>query len=501
VGRVAVVALACCALAYASLPQGVGWNQSAHFALVRSLAHGHATVDQYTNETGDLAWYHGHYYSTKAPGLALLTLPLYVVLERTHALSLATKVSRTHDVRVGGLWVLGLLGTVLPGIAILLLVRRLGDELEPGYGTAAAVTIGLGSLLLPYGTLFFDHELSASLGLGAFAVAFLRPDRSWLAGVLAGLAIVSEYTLGMTAVAIGLYVLWRAGGRRFVAYVAGGALGVLPLFVFNQLVYGSAFHLSYQDAILVQGKTGHDVLGANAQGFFGVSVPSLHTGVDLLFSHIGLLTLGPVVAAGAAGWVMSRRRAEAVLVLGLSLAFVVVNSGYVVPFGGFTPGPRFLVPILPLLGIGLAPAFRRSPLLTTALAAPSIAAMVAITITAPDLAHDGTWFHRLEAAQFEYRGWHPIVPLCVLAALALVFVIRATGMPRIRRTDAAAAAVAFAGWLLLAVFAHRLLDDRAWSRPASAAVVAAAAVAVATAAWWVRTRGLRGTLRVTPQPS
>jgi hypothetical protein len=488
VGRVAVVALACCALAYASLPQGLGWNQNAHYALVRALAHGHANVDRYHRESGDLAWFHGHYYSTKAPGLALLTVPVYVVLDRSGALALTARVSSARDAADAAVWALGLVGCVLPGLVILLLVRRLGDELEPGYGAIAAVTIGLGSLLLPFATVLFDHLLSGCLGLAAFTVCFLRRDRAWLAGVFAGLAIVCEYTFGLYAVALGLFVLRTAGARRFVQFAAAGVVGVLPLFVFNQVVYGSAFHLSYADAIKTTGRSGHDVLGANAQGFFGVAVPSFHTAVDLLFSHIGLLTLAPLAAAGAIGWILSRRRVEVLFVLGLTLAFLVVNSGYVDPFGGFSPGPRFLIPVLPLLGVGLAPAFRRVPLLTSALAAPSIAVMVALTISRPLLAKDGRWFHRIATGSFASHGWHEIVPLCLLSTCSLAAAVRATARPRFTAADAASAAVAFTGWLVLAVFAHRLLDDHGWNRTASAAVVLLAGLGVCAAAGLPQTR-------------
>src|SRR5919201_3964286 len=85
--RLGLLAILSLAFAYASLAQGIGWNQNAHYALVRALAHGTAIVDPYRRETGDVAWYHGHYYSTKAPGLALLATGPYIVM---HALGLTS---------------------------------------------------------------------------------------------------------------------------------------------------------------------------------------------------------------------------------------------------------------------------------------------------------------------------------------------------------------------------------------------------------------------------
>ena len=71
-------------VAYAWPEQPAGWNASAHFALVRALGDGTATIDPYRDETGDVGWYRGHYYTAKAPGLALYSLPLWVVLSAFH---------------------------------------------------------------------------------------------------------------------------------------------------------------------------------------------------------------------------------------------------------------------------------------------------------------------------------------------------------------------------------------------------------------------------------
>ena len=138
-GLAAVVALAA---AYAVLAQGPGWNANAHYALVRALAEGTTTIDQTRYETGawystgDISIHEGHVYASKAPGLAFATFPAYGVMK---AAGQADPVEHP----TGQLWFLTLCGVVLPAFVLLYLVRRLADELEPGHGTAAAVTLGL----------------------------------------------------------------------------------------------------------------------------------------------------------------------------------------------------------------------------------------------------------------------------------------------------------------------------------------------------------------------
>jgi hypothetical protein len=391
---------------------------------------------------------------------------------------------------------------VLPVLIALLLLRRFGDELAPGLGTVGAVCLGLGTLLLPFATLFFDHALSASLGFIAFAILWWRRERLLAcaaAGVVAGYAVSSEYPLGLVAIALGLYVLATARGatriRRGGAYLVGLAVGVLPLLIFNWWAFGSPTHITYESAVSQQGVSGHDVLHANVRGFFGVYWPSFHVAMRLLFSHTGLLTLEPIVAVGLAGSVLLYRaghRIEAFLAAGLPIVFVIYNSGYEDPFGGWSPGPRFLVAILPFAALPLALAWRAWPLTTLALAVPSAGAMAAITVTEPVLAHDGSWYHRIFDGYFYGHGFKAVVPFALLVLAALVFTARATRVRRLTRQDAVGAAAALGGWLLLAFEAPPLLRD---AHEAYVVLLALAVVAAVVGAHRLsRPRRLTGSL-------
>jgi hypothetical protein len=177
-----VAAFASLALAYAFVVQPVGCNQTSHYALVKSLSHGTAHIDRYHWETCDEGWFRGHYFSNKAPGLAALTLPLYEVLHAAgvtpgkNTLAAVDSPIQLLGVPRTPVWALGLLGNVLPALLLLLLVRALADRVEPGLGTAAAVTLGVGTLVLPFATMFFSHALSALLGFAAFALLWRERD-------------------------------------------------------------------------------------------------------------------------------------------------------------------------------------------------------------------------------------------------------------------------------------------------------------------------------------
>src|SRR6202043_2544230 len=95
-------------------------------------------------------------------------------------------------------------------------------------------------------------------------------------------------------------------------------------------------------------------------GFFGTSAPSPRARVTLLFDSRGLLTLSPVLAMGAVGTVLLYRRghrAEALTIAGICVCYLGYNSGYYLPFGGGSAGPRFLITMLPFLAVPLGIAF------------------------------------------------------------------------------------------------------------------------------------------------
>jgi hypothetical protein len=498
------------AVAGALVLQPVGCNQTAHLALVKSLYDGSPRIDRYAAETCDTAYIDGRYYAAKAPGLALLSEPWYaglrlVGLTVDHAPSGARFPRAMLELPRTATWQVSLWGATLAAFALLLLVRWAADRLVPGYGTAAAVLLGLGTLVLPFSTLLFAHVLSAALGTAAFCL-LLRHRRAGgrtaivvAAGLLAGLAVVVELPLGIVAVALALY----AGRSRLVPYALGALGGVVPLLVFNAWAFGNPIDLSYENAVIEPGESGHDVIGANDEGFFGVTFPSLRSAAELLASDKGLLVLTPLTVAGLGGLVALRRgtaRREAILALVVSGAFLAYNSAYFLPFGGWVPGPRFLIPILPFLAIGIAAALRAAPLTTAALAAPSILAMVGATLAEP-LAEPGRgvglWLERWRASDFAETvvtelgggsGFVAVVPVLVAVGLALALAVWTLPPTRLRRRDAGLALGAVLLWAVVAAAGPELLElDRAVGQWTGLAAVVGL-LGVAGAAWLVLRR-------------
>jgi hypothetical protein len=452
--------------------QPLGSNQTSHYALIRAMDDGSTRIDRYHRLTGDKTWHQGHWFSPRAPGLGLFELPVYEGFE-------ALGVSPRYRVRLGGenrsetIWLLGIWGAVIPAVAMMLLVRSVAERVEPGYGTLAAVTLGLGTIVLPFATVLFSHLLSACLAFAAFALLFRERDgpprsRLWpfaLAGLCTGYAITTEYALALVALVLGVYAVSTEDRvRRGLAYLGGCAAGVIPLAVYNQLAFGSISHVGYAD------------VPHQRSGFFGIHVPSPRVVVELLLSSHGLLVLSPVVGMGAVGTVLLHRRGyrrEAAVVTAVGIGFLAYSAGYFLPFGGAVPSSRFLIATLPFLCFPLALTYRRWPGPTVALAAASIVTIGVATITRP-LPGGGTdlriWTDLLEGGHPTstflsllkvHGGWVGLVPTLAVALLAVALAVRSAPLVLAWWSAAVGASIVAAWAAFAALGPNRLGIDRA----------------------------------------
>jgi len=472
--RLALAAILLVGLSYATVIQSYSWNQASHYDLIRSLDKDITTIDANHANTGDKVLYKGHWYSARAPGLALFALPFYDTLNLVDA-EAWTQAHKTPPQRNGDemIYLIGLWANVLPGLLLLLLVWRMAERFEPGYGVAAAATLGLGTMVLPLSTLLFSHVFTAFLGFAAFALMLHERDGPAspillaLAGLAMGYAVTSEYPLFFVALVLGLYLLSRRDAltplgvvRRAGAYIGGGLVGILPLLLYNHYAFRSWTHLAYSD------------VPRQHKGCFGIGGPSRKVLASLLLDSRGLLTISPVLAMGAIGIVLlyrRGRRAEALTIGGICLCYLGYNSGYYLPFGGGFMGPRFLTTMLPFLAVGLGIALKRFPGPTIALAAASIVATVAATITHPLTGYETevvVWARLLGQGSFQPtiasayglgRGWGGIWVFLLPAAAGLFLAVRATPRLRLPSRELGAGLLAVLAWGLFAALAPTVL--------------------------------------------
>jgi hypothetical protein len=260
---------------------------------------------------------------------------------------------------------------------------------------------------------------------------------------------------------LGVYLLTRPGlswldrAKRAGAYAGGTVIGVVPLALYDLWAFGTVTHVAYAD------------IPQHHAGFFGISPPDIPVAITLLFSSRGLLTLAPVLVMALAGVVLlyrRGRRAEAWVIAAVCLVFLSYNSGYFLPFGGGTPGPRFMLMLVPFLGVPLALAYRRWPGPTLGLGVASIATMGLVTLTHPLVGRGpetGIFTRAASNGDFQPsivnlfvggHGWKAPVPFLIAAAAAVLLAVSATPRITLARRQVGAGVIAVAVWVLCASF-------------------------------------------------
>jgi hypothetical protein len=360
------------------------WQDGSRLALTQALAlDGTVRTDRYqTRFSGDVAFFDGHYYSDKAPGMSFVALPGFEALRAAGQIGPQERRYGIFGQASLPLWFLRLTTSGLALLLAVFLVGRAAEGLVPRTGAATAATLGVGTLALPLTPIMFGHLSGAAPALAAFLLARAARDRAFrlaAAGFCAGLAVLFEYQTALIGLVVAAYVLARTRSIRGLgAFAAGAVPPALALGAYDRLAFGSPFHLSYR-------YVASQYTESLQRGFFGIGVPRLRGLYEVLLTRQGLLVASPVLILAGAGLVLLWRRglrAEALACGAVSVLFLVYDAGYFQPYGGFSPGPRYFAPALPFLALGLPDAFRRWPWVTSLAALASVGVMLWVT---------GTW--------------------------------------------------------------------------------------------------------------
>ncbi|MGZ4314628.1 MAG: hypothetical protein ACXVRK_01775 [Gaiellaceae bacterium] len=236
-----------------------------------------------------------------------------------------------------------------------------------------AVAFALATFASGLAATTFDQLPAAALGFGAFLLAWNR--RPLFAGLLAGLAVTTEYQAALVAVLLAVYVGVR-GLRSVVEYAIGAFVGVVPLALYDWAAFGSPLHASYR-------YVANGYKEEQASGFFGISTPRFGSIHDVLIGDRGLLITSPVLLIAALGLAILfvRRPREALVAIFVSASFLLLEFGYFLPYGGISPGPRFFAPALPFLLLGLVPAWEKLKPVASAALLVSVLASTTVALT------------------------------------------------------------------------------------------------------------------------
>lgn len=342
-------------------------ERSRIYLAVAMVDHSTVAIDEPVKRFGrihDLAKHDGHLYSDKAPGSSFLAAAVYKVVRFF---------SEPEDWPIEDL--INLMRSVLMipiGIIGFLLIRRVLRHLTVDPPAIDLASLGwiLGSSAFHYSTAFFGHQIVAVCLLAALAailsaereLRFDGPHRGTylpkfaVAGLMCGIAGLTEYQAGVPCVLLALYVLasslkaQRPATRikGLVAFALPALVCVVALLFYNSAAFGGVLELSYHHLAHAGAAEKH------TQGIGGVTLPTWEYVNGALFSmHRGLLTTSPFFVLAPIGFIaLWRMRRGLALTLGATCVFYILFiSSSNMWYAGWGFGPRLLVPAMAFMAI------------------------------------------------------------------------------------------------------------------------------------------------------
>jgi len=308
---------------------------------------------------------HGVPRAAYTPGHALLCVPWYAVGQYALARLPGVPAEDTDLVVAFASCLSSATFAALTVTFFFLLLTGIGIPLRAAL--MATAMVGLATPIFAYSGWLFSEPLSAAIFTGVAWLIFVR-ERAWhgkcgagapargiplptaaIAGLVLGLATIVRPT---NVLAIGIFTLalfardGKAALRAAVVMCATSAIGVAILLAHNALLFGSPFAFGYPTA--AEG-------GKQLNRF---DTPFLTGVYGFLFSPgKSVFIFAPPVILALAGLrgLWQRERGLAALAVLLPLIEVLFFAKYSQWEGGYCVGPRYLVPALVFLSLGLGP--------------------------------------------------------------------------------------------------------------------------------------------------
>lgn len=270
----------------------------------------------------------GHIYSTWYPLLSILAVPFVAA---------AALISRAFHVPLH--YLAAVFAGVLPALftaatagLVALIAVQLGSTLSGA--RRAALAFGLGTVAMVYARTFYADPLLSLLVAGAVSLTLTRDTRKILfASLLALLAVLAKPTGVLLGTLLCLYlILKKARLRVSLLPLAGTVVGLVCYAAYNAVRFGNPLNFG------------------PANPFSLALIPKGLAG-QLVSPGAGIIWYCPPVIMAVLGFskAVKVRQMEALLIGSVFGAFLLLHSA--VPYweGGWSWGPRYLLPTLPVI--------------------------------------------------------------------------------------------------------------------------------------------------------
>jgi len=287
------------------------------------------------------------------PGAAAIAVPWY--LTGKHLLRRLPGVTPRARTMVSDFAIVASSASFAAAAAALTFVLFVSLGLTHRQAALAALGMTFGTPLFAYSAWYFSEPLTVAVLMIAMVAVFSRPSGALpirdalIAGLALGFLLWIRAANIVTVPVVLAAMLVRPGGLRqaLPAVVTAGAIvGVagLALLARNAALFGNALDFGYPATV----EGGRRMIGFDTPVSVGLFAFLLSPGKSILL-FAPLLVLAPWAVPRA--WRQSR--ALAVLMLASLIALLAFYSKYTQFDGGYSFGPRYLLPGIWLLGLSL----------------------------------------------------------------------------------------------------------------------------------------------------
>lgn len=369
------------------IPGGKSWEAESHLYLTFAMVDHHSlNIDPYHAGLGDMSYWHGHYYSDKAPGMSFLAVPPYAAFRAAFPAGAGVPYKRTRHggyairlktvyIRYAMDYLLLIFPSAIFGVLLWLFLSRItGDQ---RWSLVLAAVYSLGTIAWVYSVQFLSHQEAAILLFGAFLLLYhgvARREAGWrvylfaaLAGLVAGYSVITEYPTIVIAALLGGYLLLVAPRRlpAAMAFIAGMIPPAALAMAYDTAAFGKAFALGYAH---VRSAAYHNSIHTGFLGLanpakYGVQAPTLNSIWQITFgAYRGIFLVSPVLLLFFAGlvfmWKRRDLRPELWLCIAVVLLYVLLDAsrgkGLNGWSGGYSVASRHLTPMLPFMIVPMA---------------------------------------------------------------------------------------------------------------------------------------------------
>ena len=314
-------------------------NTTSRVLQVRALSEtGTLNIDKFHEETIDKSYVNNHYYSDKAP------LPAFLIYSIYQPLLLSGLLPPPEEDKGLSIFLIGSLitGSLSFALIILLIFNKL---MNSGHDLSSAVLL---STLPLYASMFFIYAgtFYAHLLVVLFVLAGLEHIQNsksfFLAGLYSGAAFLSEYLTAIIAFIWFFQILRNESLKKAVLFGLGVLPFVISFLVYNFLITGSIFKTAYAYQVYYDLENG------------GFSFPNISVLFEMIFlPRKGVFFYTLILLCFLPLLRMVRRDEFRNLLLNYAflpvIVYFIVLSGFKEWGGGWTYGPRYLMPALGIL--------------------------------------------------------------------------------------------------------------------------------------------------------